>query len=84
MKIVVRFFASVREQVGRSDLCVEVDQHGDINSLHSALASVLPTTGMQAITAEGVSIAVNQELVNDSLILRDGDEVAFLPPITGG
>ena len=36
------------------------------------------------ITAKNVKVALNQELIDDSAAISDGDEVAFLPPVTGG
>ena len=41
--------------------------------------------GYAALTAENVRIAVNQEFIDgEAAELRSGDEVAFLPPVTGG
>jgi len=37
-----------------------------------------------ALSAPNVRIAVNKEFVEGGCTLRDGDEVAFMPPITGG
>jgi len=36
------------------------------------------------LTAENVRVAVNQEMVNGDLQVRNGDEIAFFPPVTGG
>ena len=36
------------------------------------------------ITAKNVKVALNQELIDGSVAVSDGDEVAFLPPVTGG
>ena len=81
MTVAVRFFASLREDVGVAELEVEAD------SLPALLAALKAELGdaMQHLQQENVRMAVNQALVDDpTLALEPGDEVAFLPPVTGG
>lgn len=84
MQVRVLFFASLREFVGRDELCVEVPAPGSLEALLSALAAVLPEAALTALRGEGVRLAVNQEFVRPPLELEHDDEVAFMPPITGG
>ena len=44
----------------------------------------LTPDALQVLEQENVRIAVNQSLVSEDLALNPGDEVAFLPPVTGG
>lgn len=57
-----------------------------LNALLAALKPALGADGYAALTAENVRIAVNQEFVEGAarVELKPGDEVAFLPPVTGG
>ena len=84
MKIRVRFFASLREAAGLESL--EISDVGNFNELQAALRQQLPAAAMTALAAEHVRLALNQSLVAEfrSIRFTDGDEVAFLPPVTGG
>jgi molybdopterin synthase sulfur carrier subunit len=80
--ITVKFFASLRDAVGTAS--VDVDAPDDLDGLLAALAGTLAKEGYEAITERSVRIAVNQTLVEGNSRLAPGDEVAFLPPVTGG
>ena len=77
----VLFFASLREDVGCAELTVRA---ADTNALLTALAEQLPESALQALTQDNVRIAVNQQIIEGNTPLAAGDEVAFLPPVTGG
>jgi molybdopterin synthase sulfur carrier subunit len=76
MTIEVKFFASLRERVGRSDARVEAA--GAV-----AVEEVWRQCTGQAMPAN-VLMAVNLEYVQAGHAVHDGDEVAFFPPVTGG
>jgi molybdopterin converting factor small subunit len=40
--------------------------------------------GEQPVLPNRIRVAVNQQFAEPNVVLRDGDEVAFLPPISGG
>ena len=85
MKIKVLFFASLREAIGTEALSLEVHE-GSYAELRTRLIEQLGETA-DPLWLENVRVAHNQELVAQaatSLVLIDGDEVAFLPPVTGG
>jgi len=77
MTINVRFFASLRERLGYADAELEMQTNLTANDVWN-----LSTQGhdMPANTL----VAVNQEYVSLNEAIRDGDEVAFFPPVTGG
>jgi molybdopterin synthase sulfur carrier subunit len=83
MSIKVLFFASLREQVGVDQLQVKAQ---NLEAVLSALRETLSDSAMQAVETDNVRIAVNQQLIEAELDLSliDGDEVAFMPPVTGG
>lgn len=83
MNVTVRFFASLREAVGVD--CVDVQPaEPTLRGLRRALADLLDAAQWEAVAATGVQVALNQAIVQDEAALADGDEVAFLPPVTGG
>ena len=84
MSITVRFFASLREITGEGTMVIL--QAGNIEELLAELRRQLSAEAMTALTAEHVRLAHNQELITgmEPVRLRDGDEVAFMPPVTGG
>ena len=76
MTIEVKFFASLRERLGRSDAQLE-------SAEATTVAEVWRRCTEQVMPAN-VLIAVNLEYVKAEHPVRDGDEVAFFPPVTGG
>jgi molybdopterin converting factor subunit 1 len=84
--IEVKFFASLREQVGVAQLQIGVTS---LDALRDALQEQLSEDKFEHLLAPNIRLAINQELVEgnwreSSLALANGDEVAFLPPVTGG
>jgi len=81
--VTVRFFGSLREAAGRGDVNLEVDD-ASISGVRARLAGLLCADGLRALSGQGVRVCVNQTIVRGDVGLRTGDEVAFLPPVTGG
>lgn len=77
MSIKVRFLASLRERIGRGEQDLDPQQ---VNTVADVWAEVTPSSDMPP----NVLIAVNQEYAELDHPVRDGDEVAFFPPVTGG
>jgi len=87
--ITLRYFASLRERVGRESESFDLAGGPDAGSMTvSGLRARLAARGggHALLTDSGARIlcAVNQELARDDAPVRDGDEVAFFPPVTGG
>jgi MoaE-MoaD fusion protein len=80
MTIRVRFFASLRERLRSSEVLRELPSGATVADLVTALHGDFP-----AFAGSGrVSIAVNAEYVDAHHVLADGDEVALIPPVSGG
>ena len=81
MLITLRLFARLRELSGKSELHIDVPDGADARMLWNELADQYP-----ALTPYGgsVSCAVNEEYARLTTRLKEGDEVAFLPPVSGG
>ena len=79
MKVKVRFFAACREIVGKSEMELELQEREPISSLIEKLQSDYPY-----LLTLPINVAVNAEYVERNYRLQDGDEVALIPPISGG
>jgi molybdopterin synthase sulfur carrier subunit len=77
MSITVKFFASLRETVGRPDCSLSADAISTANDVWAAA-----TDGQQR--PPNTLIAINMEYANAESPVKEGDEVAFFPPVTGG
>lgn len=76
MKIAVKYFANMRDIMGKADDSVELADGATINDLWGQVTDKdMP---------ENTLIAVNMEYTDAAHSLSDGDEVAFFPPVTGG
>jgi molybdopterin synthase sulfur carrier subunit len=81
--IEVRYFASLRERLGSDAETLA----GHPATLAELRAQLVARGGVWAEVfggAQPVLAAVNQEMANADQPLREGDEVGFFPPVTGG
>ena len=81
MRVNVRLFASYRERAGRSQVELEVPSGATVGRLASDVHSCFP--GMTK-RPESLVVAVNREYRDHQYELHDGDEVALIPPVSGG
>jgi molybdopterin synthase sulfur carrier subunit len=79
MSIKVKYFASLREILGRSEDSLEI---GCGNITVSEIWKQV--AGEQKSIPDNVLSAINMEYVKPDTAVKDGDEVAFFPPVTGG
>ena len=84
MKVNVLFFASLKEDLGISEIELDVAEFAQRSDLFDSLKNELASDCVAPLLAENISIAVNRNIENGEFALKTGDEVAFLPPITGG
>lgn len=79
MKVTVRCFASVRELLGASELELELADGATLAELERVLCERAPELRRLSFAR-----AVNRAYAKGDAVLRDGDEVALIPPISGG
>jgi molybdopterin converting factor subunit 1 len=84
MAINVRFFAALRERADLDSLSLDVGTELDLRGLVAMLGRRFGEEFATALTAPNIRVALNHEFVGGQCTVRDGDEVAFMPPITGG
>lgn len=77
----VRAFAALRVALGFSESLMEMPPGSDIAGLLARLASQHPDANL---LARRVSVAVNRVYASPETTLKDGDEVALIPPVSGG
>ena len=81
MLVTVRLFARLREIAGHGELRQDVPDGTDARGVWDRLAAQHPELEPYGAS---ISCAVNEEYAKFSTRLREGDEVAFLPPVSGG
>ena len=75
------FFASYRDLAGHDELAVELPAGARVADL---VAGLRARGGGLARLPESPVAAVNMDYAPLATVLRDGDEVAFIPPVAGG
>lgn len=81
MKVKVRFFALYREKLGMSETVVNLKEGETVATLVKVLKEQFPQLASLSLS---LIIAVNAEYVDQQSRLKDGDEVALIPPVSGG
>lgn len=81
MRVRVRLFARLKDLVGAGALERDVPPGATVRTVWNDLAEEFPTI---APYASSISSAVNAEYARMDGPVGDGDEVAFLPPVSGG
>ena len=81
MIVHLRFFAALRERVRRSEADWTLPNEATVADLWASLLSANPELEPMS---RSMSFAVNREYVERTHRLRDNDEVALIPPVSGG
>ncbi|KAF1779427.1 hypothetical protein JG687_00001944 [Phytophthora cactorum] len=86
MKIKVLYFASAREEIGLREEKLELPETDDkgVITLASLRRLLMDKYPQATATIESITLARNLEYSEDDVALQDGDEVALIPPISGG
>lgn len=81
MKITVKLFAILKDRAGVGEVVLELNDGVSISSAADALKSKFPSL---CDFLPRVAYAVNREYMPADTKLRDGDELAIIPPVSGG
>lgn len=81
MKLQLRFFASLREKLRRGEAEWEMPAGATVGDVWASLCRAHPEIDP---LGSSISFAVNREYVERSHLLHEGDEVAMIPPVSGG
>jgi len=78
MRVRVLYFGVLKESLGRESEMVELPEAARVADLMARFE------GKGAEWMRSIAVAVNREYARREDVLRDGDEVALLPPVSGG
>lgn len=81
MQIRTRLFASFREAIGQGELSLDAPDGATVGQAVEQLRAKYPRLGP---AVQQAMLAVNQEYVGPNFRLHDGDELALIPPVSGG
>ncbi len=81
MRVQVKLFATYREIVGAHELPWTLREGATLRQLVDAVVDAYPRLRGHR---ETMFLAVNRAYAQPDVVLRDGDEVALLPPVSGG
>ena len=76
MRVTVRLFAQLRERAGRRELELDLPEDAAVRDALAAVEEL--TAGIPVV------MAVNREYADEGVKLRAGDELALIPPVSGG
>ena len=77
------YFASLKAIVGKDQESLDLGPETTVRQLAEIISKTSPQMG-EMIREKKVMISVNQDMADNDTIIHDGDEVAFLPPFSGG
>jgi len=81
VRVTIRLFARLRELAGASELDRIVPDGSTALDVWNGLAEEFPAL---AAYTKAISVAVNEDYARLTVGVRDGDDIAFLPPVSGG
>ncbi len=81
--IKILFFGQLREQLDTEQMNLDGFPGSTVADLKDALVQ-MGSDWQQKFSGASLLAAVNQTIVDEQASVRDGDEVAFFPPVTGG
>lgn len=81
MKLRVRVFAALRERLGQGELALTAPDGLDVAGLQALLAEAYPALDL---ARQRFTVTVNRSYARPAQALHDGDEVALIPPVSGG
>jgi molybdopterin synthase catalytic subunit len=81
MQVRLRFFAAAREAMGQTAMTLEVPEGSTVGDVRARLRAAHPAF---AALPPDMMVSVNLEYRTPEYRLSDGDEVAFIPPVSGG
>ncbi|MCH8927493.1 MAG: molybdopterin converting factor subunit 1 [Candidatus Marinimicrobia bacterium] len=81
MKVKILFFASLKDITGENAVDLELEENATVESVKIKITSIYPK--LEPLL-NFVRIAINQEFAEAESVINNGDELAFLPPVSGG
>lgn len=79
----IRFFAMLKNKVGQEEVKLDVPENISLEKFKQILKKEFPAI-TEFLDKKSIMISVNQEFATNNTMIKDGDEVALLPPFSGG
>jgi MoaE-MoaD fusion protein len=80
MRVRVLFFGMLRELTGKAEDCLDLPEGGSVRDVLAHYGSMPRFNGV----LNSIAVAVNQQYAGQDTVLKTSDEVALLPPVSGG
>jgi len=81
--VTLKYFASLKSIAGKEEERLDLGNETTVQKLSETLAKTTPKIG-EMIQGKRILVSVNQNVATLDTVIHDGDEVAFLPPFSGG
>jgi len=81
--ITLKYFASLKSIAEKEEDRLDIENPITLDQLSDIISKTAPKMG-EMIREKKVLVSINQEIASVDTIIHDGDEVAFLPPFSGG
>ncbi|AGA27578.1 molybdopterin converting factor subunit 1 [Singulisphaera acidiphila] len=81
MQVTIRLFALAKQIVGRSELPLQLPESATVADLRQELARAYPEL---APLIPNLMVAIESEYADDPRAIQEGEEVALIPPVSGG
>lgn len=81
MRVRVRLFASLRETTGASEVPLDLPAGSTAEEAWGRLAGEFPSLAPRRAS---LAVSVSRRYVRFDEVLREGDELVFIPPVSGG
>ena len=81
--VTVKYFANLRQLAGKDEDRFDLEGEVTLEALTHMIGKSLPQIG-EMVRQKKIMISVNYDVVPLDTVVRDGDEIALLPPFSGG
>ncbi len=79
MKVQIQYFAVLRDRSGISKETIEVN----VQSVRELIDEIIVSRSL-GLSSSLIRIALNGSFVDDQTLIKDGDEITLIPPVSGG
>ena len=80
IKVKIKCFSQVKYALGKNEIIMDLEN----GSTTLDLEQMIREQGKDKLNGVSLRVAVNQKYVQNEIELKNGDEVAFIPPVQGG
>ncbi len=81
--ITVKYFANLKQMAGKDEDQFDINEGTTLEQLSELIGQSVPQLG-EMVREKKVMISLNYDMVPLDTVVKDGDEIALLPPFSGG